>query len=297
MLENSDKGPVLVNYWSPRAGPVPDADAAAVRLAGEFGGRFLLVMLNTDELGRLAREHGVVEPADGQGATATGRWWTRCTARNRKRCCAGCRHSWPTPPTAGCAARSPPSARGDTGNAVRLAAEAALADPHDPRIPLELAKLLVLQQRYRAQADGASIAGGGTRHTELRRRQRTSVPARRPRRTAARRTRTRGRRRPQRPRGPLPACGAAAGGQRLRGGDAAVAGNRRARHGRGARARPPRAAWSCSGCSVKTTSGWCATVRCCRRRCTEEPRPGRPLRRATRRACLWERPSRPRLVH
>ena len=30
-----------------------------IRLATEFGGRFLLVMLNTDELGRLAREHGV----------------------------------------------------------------------------------------------------------------------------------------------------------------------------------------------------------------------------------------------
>jgi putative thioredoxin len=30
-----------------------------VRLATEFSGRFLLVMLNTDELGQLAREHGV----------------------------------------------------------------------------------------------------------------------------------------------------------------------------------------------------------------------------------------------
>lgn len=31
-----------------------------VRLAGEFGGRFLLVMRNTDELSQLARSHGVV---------------------------------------------------------------------------------------------------------------------------------------------------------------------------------------------------------------------------------------------
>jgi putative thioredoxin len=43
-------------------------------------------------------------------------------------------------------------AQGDTTNAVRLAAEAALADPLNTRIPLELAKLLVLQERY-AQAD------------------------------------------------------------------------------------------------------------------------------------------------
>jgi len=55
VLENSAKGPVLVNYWSPKAGP-----CLMPCLAGEFGGRFLLVMLNSDELGPLARSHGVV---------------------------------------------------------------------------------------------------------------------------------------------------------------------------------------------------------------------------------------------
>ncbi len=152
VLENSDKGPVLVNFWSPRAGPCLMLMPRLVRLADEFAGRFLLVMLNTDELGRLAREQGVVSlPTvkvyrhgrvvdtlhgaesdevlrrfiDKQLAdTADSRLRNALTAQ----------------------------ARGDTGSAVRLAAEAALADPHDPRIPLELAKLLVLQQRY-AQAD------------------------------------------------------------------------------------------------------------------------------------------------
>ena len=152
VLENSDKGPVLVNFWSPRAGPCLMLMPRLVRLADEFAGRFLLVMLNTDELGRLAREQGVVSlPTvkvyrhgrvvdtlhgaesdevlrrfiDKQLAdTADSRLRNALTAH----------------------------ARGDTGSAVRLAAEAALADPYDPRIPLELAKLLVLQQRY-AQAD------------------------------------------------------------------------------------------------------------------------------------------------
>src|SRR3970040_1874787 len=59
VLENSAKGPVLVNYWSPRAGPCMMLMPRLVRLAAELSGRFLLVMLNTDELGRLAREHGV----------------------------------------------------------------------------------------------------------------------------------------------------------------------------------------------------------------------------------------------
>jgi putative thioredoxin len=49
VLENSIKGPVLVNYWSQKSRAVLDADAASGTLAGEFGGRFLLVMLNTDE--------------------------------------------------------------------------------------------------------------------------------------------------------------------------------------------------------------------------------------------------------
>ena len=84
VLENSAKGPVLVNYWSPKAGPCMMLMPRLVRLAGEFGGRFLLVMLNTDELGQLARSHGVVSlPTAG-----TARWWTRCTARSRKTLCA-----------------------------------------------------------------------------------------------------------------------------------------------------------------------------------------------------------------
>ncbi|GAB4507129.1 MAG: hypothetical protein Tsb0026_01400 [Sulfuricaulis sp.] len=41
VLENSDKGPVLVNYWSPRAGPCMMLMPRLIRLATEFGGRLL----------------------------------------------------------------------------------------------------------------------------------------------------------------------------------------------------------------------------------------------------------------
>lgn len=152
VLENSHKGPVLVNFWSPRAGPCLMLMPRLVRLAEEFGGRFLLVMLNTDELGRLAREHGVMSiPTvkafrNGQAVdTLHGAESDEVLRRFVDKQLADSadsrlRHALTA------------QARGDTGSAVRLAAEAALADPHDPRIPLELAKLLVLQQRY-AQAD------------------------------------------------------------------------------------------------------------------------------------------------
>ncbi|HCU54356.1 MAG TPA: co-chaperone YbbN [Gammaproteobacteria bacterium] len=152
VLENSDKGPVLVNYWSPRAGPCLMLMPRLVRLADEFGGRFLLVMLNTDDYGQLARTHGVmslptvkvfrngnvVDTLHGAESEETLRRFIdkqlTDTTDGRLRIALTAQ------------------ARGETENAVRLAAEAALADPHHPRIPLELAKLLVLQERY-AQAD------------------------------------------------------------------------------------------------------------------------------------------------
>ena len=59
VLENSDKGPVLVNYWSVKAAPCFMLTPRLVRLACEYAGRFLLVMVNTDEHRRLAKEHGV----------------------------------------------------------------------------------------------------------------------------------------------------------------------------------------------------------------------------------------------
>jgi putative thioredoxin len=184
VLENSAKGPVLVNYWSPKAGPCLMLMPRLVRLAGEFGGRFLLVMLNTDELGQLARSHGVVslptikvyrhgkvvDTLHGAESEESVRQFIRKQLADS------------TDTLLLNALRT--HAQGDTASAVRLAAEtanapdlmagrtseasrasvsargprldpiaeAALADPQNTRIPLDLAKLLVLQGCY-AQAD------------------------------------------------------------------------------------------------------------------------------------------------
>ncbi|MEK9134346.1 MAG: thioredoxin domain-containing protein, partial [Pseudomonadota bacterium] len=153
VLENSDKGPVLVNYWSPRAGPCLMLMPRLVRLATEFSGRFLLVMLNTDELGQLAREHGVasiptlkvfrrgqaVDTLHGaESETILREFITRHVAREAE-----------AKYTAAILAYQ----RGDLDQAVTQAAEAALAEPDNPRLAVDLVKLLVLQRRY-AQADG-----------------------------------------------------------------------------------------------------------------------------------------------
>lgn len=59
VLENSHRGLVLVHFWTPKAGPCMILMPRLVKLATEYGGKFLLVMLNTDELGVLARRLGV----------------------------------------------------------------------------------------------------------------------------------------------------------------------------------------------------------------------------------------------
>lgn len=56
---NSMRGLVLVHFWTPKAGPCLILMPRLVRLATEYGGRFLLVMANTEKLGRQARALGV----------------------------------------------------------------------------------------------------------------------------------------------------------------------------------------------------------------------------------------------
>jgi putative thioredoxin len=59
VVENSRKGLVLANYWTPRAGPCFKLWQALEALSREFEGRFLLVNINTETQKRLARENGI----------------------------------------------------------------------------------------------------------------------------------------------------------------------------------------------------------------------------------------------
>ncbi len=142
VLENSRRGPVLVNFWSPHAGPCMVLMPRLVRVLGEYGGRVLGVMVNVDEYPQLAvrlgvralpmtqvfREGVVVDRLQGVEPEAALRAFLG-------------RH-----------AQMPDGAdqayvRGDVGQAVTLAAEAALERPEDPAAALRVAKLLVLDGR------------------------------------------------------------------------------------------------------------------------------------------------------
>ncbi|GMR05790.1 MAG: thioredoxin [Gammaproteobacteria bacterium] len=59
VLANSDKGPVLVNFWSAKAAPCMMLIPRLVKLCSEYRGRFLLGMVNTDQETDLVRRLGV----------------------------------------------------------------------------------------------------------------------------------------------------------------------------------------------------------------------------------------------
>lgn len=144
---NSMKGLVLACFWSPKAGPCLVLMPRLVQLAGEYGGRVLLVMVNTAELGRQARDMGVtsvptvkfflrgqvVHTIHGAESDSTFR---EAIARflagdaDRARMAALVLHQ-----------------EGRTGEAIEALARLAVDDPADLATALDLAKLLTLEGR------------------------------------------------------------------------------------------------------------------------------------------------------
>ncbi|HHJ15853.1 MAG TPA: tetratricopeptide repeat protein [Gammaproteobacteria bacterium] len=59
VIDNSHRGAVLVNYWTPGAGPCFRLWQVLEKLSEEYQGRFLLVNINTDAQKSLARDNGI----------------------------------------------------------------------------------------------------------------------------------------------------------------------------------------------------------------------------------------------
>ncbi|HRH82514.1 MAG TPA: tetratricopeptide repeat protein [Thiobacillaceae bacterium] len=144
VLGNSERGLVLVHYWTSKAAPCALLTPRLVKLAEAYGGRFLLVLANTDELRRIAHEQGVTsvptvkfylhgeavhtihgaEP-DSSFRAALARFIAAPEDRLRQD-----------------ALRA--HADGDTTRAIALLARAAVERPDDLDNALDLAKLLTL---------------------------------------------------------------------------------------------------------------------------------------------------------
>jgi putative thioredoxin len=142
VLENSRRGLVLVHFWTPKAGPCMLLMPRLVKLASEYGGKFLLVMLNTDELGPLARRYGVTSVPTVKffrhgevvetihGAESDSRFresLDRFIMRDSANLYAQGLAAWQ---------------KKQTADAKRLLTAAAVEEPDNPAIPRDLAKLL-----------------------------------------------------------------------------------------------------------------------------------------------------------
>jgi putative thioredoxin len=148
VLQNSRKGPVLVDFWAPWAGPSLRQGELLRRLAQDYGGRFLLVSLDTGREQRIAERYAVkalpscklfrngrvVEEVHGMQLEGDYRSLIE-------------RHLRPLADRAQAAALSAWEA-GDQDSAIQVLAEAAIAEPENPSVPLLLAKLLIRQGRH-----------------------------------------------------------------------------------------------------------------------------------------------------
>lgn len=164
VFANSMRGLVLVFYWTPNAGPCLRLMPRLVELSRAYAGRFLLVLANTDEVGALAREHGVtsvptvkfylrgeaVHTIHGAESDATFR---AALARfigggeNQLRQAAAQAHN-----------------AGRTDEAIELLARAAVDQPDDLDISLVLAKLLLLAEQPDRALDLLAALPAPARH-------------------------------------------------------------------------------------------------------------------------------------
>lgn len=148
VVENSRRGLVLVDFWAPWAGPSLRQQSVLKQLANEYGGRFLLVTVNTDEQKGVASRFGVkslpsfklfrngkvVEEIHGMQPEGDYRGLIDrylVPLSDKVRLAAG--KAWNA---------------GDVDAAIRVLAEGAMAEPENVDIPVMLAKLLMRLQRY-----------------------------------------------------------------------------------------------------------------------------------------------------
>jgi len=168
ILGNSARGLVLANFWSPKAGPCGVLMPRLVKLAAEYGGRFLLVMVNTDELGQRARGLGVtsvptvkfflhgevvhtIHGAENDEALRAALGQFLANDQDRLRMHALQMHQ-----------------DGDTEGAIELLARIAVEDPADLAVAVDLAKLLTLAGRpHQALALLAALPEAARKQTAI----------------------------------------------------------------------------------------------------------------------------------
>ena len=148
VLDNSNRGPVLVNFWSRKAGPCLRQYPILDKIIHHYGGRILLVNIDTEKEVILTKEYGitsvptlklfrdeqVVETWHGyQSEENLLKVMDNYVARESDQELARAVQTY---------------AEGKTTEAYEMIANAIVNDPVNPRLPLAMCKLLKHEERY-----------------------------------------------------------------------------------------------------------------------------------------------------
>lgn len=148
VLDNSRKGPVLVNYWTPDAGPCFRLWQVLEKLSQEYQGRFLLVNVNTGSQSRLVRTNAITSVPTikiyHQGKVVESIYGAQSETALRKAI-----DAWVAPAQDSPLARALRSYQaGDVETALTVLADACLLDPANLKLHTTALKLLLREQRY-----------------------------------------------------------------------------------------------------------------------------------------------------
>ena len=148
VLDNSDQGPVLVNFWSKKAGPCLRQYPVLDKLIHHYAGRVLLVNIDTEKEIVITKEYGitsvptlklfrdkrVVETWHGyQSEDNLLKVLDNYVARESDQELARAINTY---------------TEGKTTEAYEMIANAIVNDPVNPRLPLAMCKLLKHEERY-----------------------------------------------------------------------------------------------------------------------------------------------------
>jgi len=124
VLANSNKGPVLVNFWSKKAGPCLRQYPVLDKIIHQFNGRMLLVNIDTEVEYTL---HGY------QSETDLNRVLSQYIAKDSDQALADAIAEY---------------TKGNHGKAYQMITDAIVGDPDNSQLPISLCKLLKHEQRY-----------------------------------------------------------------------------------------------------------------------------------------------------
>ncbi len=158
VMENSKRGPVLVNFWSKKAGPSLRQYPLLDKLVHNYKGRLLLINIDADSELKITREVGItsvptlklyrdseiVESRHGyQSEQDLVGLVDQYIARDSDKIIALAIQEY---------------AEGNQSNAYEMITQGILDDPDNPRLPLAIGKLLKYERRFNeAQALFASL--------------------------------------------------------------------------------------------------------------------------------------------